>query len=147
APGWLAQRLFRQIKRAPVDAKQRARIEIDEGLDRFLRGEMDRFHDLRRLIGADSQGCYIKRPESFANLLEAGEVAGVATKVESTFPTQHGPCRPEPWVTVPRRARGEVLRRNTNEPETAVFALLPPVQLLDPAHPIVGKPCLKAQRH
>src|SRR5262245_65481535 len=40
APGWLVQRLFRQIKRAPVDAKQCARIEIHEGLYRFLRSEM-----------------------------------------------------------------------------------------------------------
>jgi len=31
---------LRQIKGAPVNAKQRARIEIEKGLDRFLRGEM-----------------------------------------------------------------------------------------------------------
>ena len=38
--GWLVQRLFRQIERAPVNTKQGARFEIDGGLDGLLRGEM-----------------------------------------------------------------------------------------------------------
>ena len=40
-----------------------------------------------------------------------------------------------------------MLRRKTDESYTTVFALLPPVQLFDPAHSILGKPCLETQGH
>src|SRR5215468_9301899 len=102
APGWLVQRLFRQIERAPVNAKQGARFEIDGGLDGFLRSEMHRFHDLTRLIGADGDGRHVKRPQSFADLFQASEIAGVAAEVKTPVSAHYGPGRPEPRITVPQ---------------------------------------------
>src|SRR5215510_11024634 len=116
APGRLVQRLFRQIERAPVNAKQGARFEIDGGLDGFLRGKMHRFHDLRRLIGADGDGRHVKRPQSFADVFEASEIAGVAAEVKTPGFGHYGPGRPEPSVTVPQCPLGEVLRRYANKP-------------------------------
>src|SRR5947209_7771950 len=85
---WLVQRLLVKIKGAPVDTEQGARIQVDEGLHRFIRRGMYSFHNLRRLIGADGDGRHVKRPQSIANLLEAGEIAGVTAEVKATFLTQ-----------------------------------------------------------
>src|SRR5260370_671532 len=112
----LVERLLGQVEGAPVDAEHYPRVEIDEGLDRLLRRGVDRLHDLGRGVGPDGERGHVEGAEAPPRLLEAVEVAGVASEVEPPLAARDDPRRPQAPAPVPERARREVLRGHTDEP-------------------------------
>ena len=143
----LVERLLGQVEGAPVDAEPHPRVEIDEGLDRLLRRGVDRLHDLGRGVGPDGERGHVEGAEAPPRLLEAVEVAGVASEVEPPLAARDDPRRPQAPAPVPERALREVLRRHTDEAHPAMLALLPPVELLHVRHAVVPEPGLEPERH
>ncbi len=90
-----------------------------------------RGHEPARLVCADRHQRDVDRRHALTDVGEVRRVAGIANEVERDPVDAHDVAAPQRPVAVPRRARGEVLRRHARDLRRTHFRGLPPVELVD----------------
>src|SRR5215510_2459271 len=81
---WLAEGLFGEVERPPVDSEQVAAAEILEGLDGLFRCRVRGAHEGRGHVGPDPERRHVERAQALADLAKATKVRGVAGEVEAS---------------------------------------------------------------
>src|SRR5262245_58706671 len=133
-PYGLVDPFGRQLKCAEVHRHTVRGFEIQMSLNGLLGIHVNGPHEPARLIRTDRQKRQIDRAEPLSYIAEERRVRGVAGEINSRVAGRDLESAPERTVLVERTARREVMGGSERDRHLRCRRLLPPIQLLDPAH-------------